>query len=69
MTYKNGGPGNDIPDAANTVTCCEGTAASNPRRACRRCRRHTRPVVPIGSSAYWDMCWRCAARAMLGAAA
>jgi hypothetical protein len=30
-----------------------------PRRPCRICRRRTRPLVPIGSSHGWDMCWCC----------
>lgn len=30
------------------------------RRPCRMCRRpDVRPVVPIGSSRWWDVCARC----------
>ncbi len=32
---------------------------SGPRRPCRVCRRRTRPVVPVGCAAGWDMCFRC----------
>lgn len=40
-------------------------------RPCRVCRRpDARPVVPIGSSRWWDVCARCAPRvvAMAGVA-
>jgi hypothetical protein len=29
------------------------------RRPCRICRRRTRPLVEIGSSAGWDLCYVC----------
>ncbi len=30
------------------------------RRPCRLCgRRNARPAVDIGSSRWWDCCWRC----------
>lgn len=32
-------------------------------RLCRRCRLRARPVVPVGSSRWFDLCVRCAGRA------
>lgn len=30
------------------------------RRPCRICRKRSRPLVPVGSSRWWDLCHRCA---------
>jgi hypothetical protein len=51
--------------ATNTLTGADDTPGayqpgdSPPRRPCRICRRGTRPLVEIGSSHGWDVCWRC----------
>lgn len=44
-----------VPDPAD-MTERPGREA---RRPCRVCRRRTRPVVPVGCAAGWDMCYRC----------
>lgn len=43
-----------------------GTSITPPadRRPCRLCGRRTRPIVTLGSSAWWDCCWPCARREM-----
>lgn len=44
------------PAAAKPHESC----AIVPRRPCRVCGRHdARPVVPIGSSRWWDLCALC----------
>jgi hypothetical protein len=49
----------DETGALSSITTPADTATP-PRRPCRVCKRPgARPVVPIGSSRWWDLCPRC----------
>lgn len=71
-----GAAARNIAGAGRTPSIAHATdTRTHPRRPCRACKRpDSRPVVPIGSSRWWDLCYRCAGRvsrayAALGGAA
>lgn len=64
----NGRPHGPQPEETATQVIGEIEDIVSPRRRrCRRCLRpDSRPIVPIGSSRWWDLCVRCTWRVMTG---
>lgn len=59
MTESAGFPETALEAGTSRVTRTADTTQH--RRPCRVCARpNARPVVPIGSSRWWDLCHRCA---------
>lgn len=61
-TMENAPAGRESGEGGEQVgqTSSQSTDAADIRQPCRACKRpNTRPLVPVGSSRWWDLCHRC----------